>query len=153
MGDGKIISIWNDRWPGNNKSGKITSPKPNNCQHEMVSDLIQEQKWKVNITHSLFSIEEAIKIMAIPLSMFGRKDRYIWYSIIKGYYSTKTGYVGAKDMVKKMRKKGQQNEETSNNKLSPKIWHQVWDLNRKHKVKHFLWKCLHDILPAHENVF
>ncbi|XP_027157869.1 uncharacterized protein LOC113759492 [Coffea eugenioides] len=46
-----------------------------------------------------------------------------------------------------------QQESTSKNKQNSRIWHQVWDLNIKHKVKHFLWKCLHDILPTHDNIF
>ncbi|XP_071902615.1 uncharacterized protein [Coffea arabica] len=152
VGDGNTIAIWKDRWL-KNSSGKISTPKPHNCPYDEVSDLIHDHKWNMDIINSLFSAEEIKLITAIPISLFGGKDRYTWCSSANGEYTTKTGYVKAKESMERNNKRLLQHESTSMNKQNSRIWHQVWDLNTKHKIKHFLWKCLHDILPTHENIF
>ncbi|XP_027151033.1 uncharacterized protein LOC113751285 [Coffea eugenioides] len=55
--------------------------------------------------------------------------------------------------MSKKSKKVQPNNGSSTRKDDPTLLHQVWDLNIKHKLKHFLWKCLHNILPANEEVY
>ena len=42
---------------------------------------------------------------------------------------------------------------SSTNKKRSKVWNQLWGLNIQHKIKHFLWKCLHCILPTNEEIF
>ena len=41
-------------------------------------------------------------------------------------------------------------EGDSRNKRNTKVWKIIWNLNMKHKLKHFIWKCLHRILPVNE---
>ncbi|XP_071933570.1 uncharacterized protein [Coffea arabica] len=33
------------------------------------------------------------------------------------------------------------------------VWKKLWNLNIKMKLKHFLWRCLHNALPASETLF
>ncbi|XP_027150166.1 uncharacterized protein LOC113750386 [Coffea eugenioides] len=69
-----------------------------------------------------------------------------------GDYTTKSGYAQARLKLSKKANKMQANERSSARNDDPTLWHQVWDLNIKHKLKHFLWKCLHNILPTNEEV-
>ncbi|KAI8546647.1 hypothetical protein RHMOL_Rhmol07G0135700 [Rhododendron molle] len=44
---------------------------------------------------------------------------------------------------------GQREEgEGSDRMRRKKIWKSVWALPYQGKVKHFVWKCLHDIVPV-----
>nr|XP_027060725.1 uncharacterized protein LOC113687277 [Coffea arabica] len=152
VGDGTTIAILKDGWL-KTSSGKISTPKPHNCPIDKVSELIHDHKWNSGIINSFFSPEETKIITTIPLSLFGGKDRDTWCSSANGEYTTKTGYVKAKEKIERNNNRSLQQDSTSRNKQNSRIWHQVWDLNTKHKIKHFLWKCLHDILPTHENIF
>ena len=55
--------------------------------------------------------------------------------------------------MSKKSNKVQPNDGLNARKDDPTLWHQVWDLNIKHKLKHFLWKYIHNILPTNEEVY
>ncbi|XP_071918890.1 uncharacterized protein [Coffea arabica] len=63
-------------------------------------------------------------------------------------YTVKLGYRLAK---RKKRKNGAEWTEagTSYRRIgATQNWNFLWGLNVKHKLKHFIWKCLHGILPV-----
>ena len=120
VGDGTTIAIWKDGWL-KTSSGKISTPKPHNCPVDKVSDLIHDHKWNSGIINSLFSPEETKLITAIPLSLFGGKDRYTWCSSANGEYTTKTGYVKAKERMERNNKRLLLQESTSKNKQNSRI--------------------------------
>lgn len=153
VGDGSTVEIWEDRWLDISKNGRISSPKPNGYQLTKVSSLIKGRKWNNDIIQGLFSKEEAEAIMAIPLSVFQKKDRFKWRFTDNGCYSSKSGYAKAKERFKESSEKNKAKVNSSTNKERSKVWNQLWGLNIKHKIKHFLWKCLHCILPTNEEIF
>lgn len=153
VGDGTLVDIWEDRWIDGLMKGKVMSPKPTECQMHKVSDLIMGNQWNKDIIKALFSKEEAEAIMQIPLSVFQKRDRCKWRYTANGCYSTKCGYIRAKDRLKEMAGVNSPQSNSSSNKERFKIWNQLWSLNIKHKIKHFLWKCLHCILPTNEENF
>ena len=48
VGDGPTIDIWRDRWILDRGKGKVSTPKPSNCQLQNVHELIQNEKWNVD---------------------------------------------------------------------------------------------------------
>ncbi|XP_027167207.1 uncharacterized protein LOC113767344 [Coffea eugenioides] len=40
----------------------------------------------------------------------------------------------------------------SRNMQGSRVWKELWGLNMKHKIKHFIWKCLRGVLPVNEVV-
>lgn len=44
-------------------------------------------------------------------------------------------------------------EETSDNNQQKKSWDNIWKLNVKQKLKHFIWKCLSNILLVNDPIF
>lgn len=63
------------------------------------------------------------------------------------------GYARANQRLNEKHGSNKAQENSSRNKEKSKAWNQLWGLNIKHKIKHFLWKCLHSILPTNEENF
>ncbi|XP_071912170.1 uncharacterized protein [Coffea arabica] len=152
IGNGKSTAIWKDRWVPNGMNGLIRSARPQNCIIDKVCELISNKRWNNNLIQSIFSREEAEQVLMIPLSIQERQDRFVWMHSSSGDYTTKSRYAQARLKSSKKANKMQPNEGSSSRKDDPTLWHQVWDLNIKHKLKHFLWECLHNILPTNEEV-
>lgn len=53
-------------------------------------------------------------------------------------------------MMKREPQTRQRDGESSRNEVNSGAWKFLWGLNVKHKIKHFVWKCLHRILPVNE---
>ncbi|XP_071916173.1 uncharacterized protein [Coffea arabica] len=153
VGDGSTVEIWKDRWVECSKSGRVSSPKPNGYQLTKVCNLIKGRQWNKDIIQGLFAKEESEAIMSIPLSVFQMKDRFKWKYTANVCYSTKSDYARAKERIKEISEKNKAQDNSSTNKERSKVWNQFWGLNIKHKIKHFLWKCLHCILPTNEEIF
>lgn len=95
IGDGKSINIWSDRWLPDAVSGKISTPKPQDCEIEKVHQLIQGNQWRYDLIATLFNQEDGKKIKSIPLSVFGGKDRWRWMHTKSGtYHGRRAGQEG-----------------------------------------------------------
>lgn len=84
--------------------------------------------------------------------MTGRKDSRVLFYSENGQYAVKSGYEEAKRMVR-MSSVSKQVNGASPSRQERKVWEMVWSLNIKQKLKHFLWKCLHQVLPVKGVVF
>lgn len=82
IGNGKNTRIWSDRWIQNSNEGLLTTEKPGNCSLQTVDELISNFMWNRNIIFRNFSKAYADKILQIPISFNGRKDKQIW-SIVR----------------------------------------------------------------------
>lgn len=69
-----------------------------------------------------------------------------------GVYSVKSGYMWVKqeNLQRKHGTVGEANH--SKNFQGSRVWKELWGLNMKHKLKHFIWKCLRGVLPVNEVV-
>ncbi|KAL3505253.1 hypothetical protein ACH5RR_035094 [Cinchona calisaya] len=78
IGNGKSTNIWTDKWLIFSSTGKIVSEKREDFNAEMVSDLIENFKWKRHVLTHDFSRKDVRNILKIPISLKGRKDSLIW---------------------------------------------------------------------------
>ena len=92
-----------------------------------------------------FRPEDAEAIMQIPLPKRPKEDQLIWHYDKKGYYSVKSGYQVA------MRLKFPEDPSCSNHDQN--LWRFIWKLAIPEKVKIFLWRAAHDLLPTAENLW
>ncbi|XP_071909589.1 uncharacterized protein [Coffea arabica] len=150
IGDGSTVEIWKDKWITGNPNGKPASTKPANCKIQKVSDLILEGKWDKLKLQLVFNQEEAKLIANIPLSIFRRKDRMFWKDSKSGSYTVKSGYARAKQERQSEGRREEAGEETSWEIRKHTIWKNLWKLNVKAKLKHFMWKVLQNCLPVKE---
>ncbi|GAA0157671.1 hypothetical protein LIER_14891 [Lithospermum erythrorhizon] len=86
----------------------------------------------------------------MPLSLRGGRDKLIWQHSRCGQYLTGSGYKSAKEMKKNGELRGRACGETSSLDGVLSVWRELWKLKLAPRVKLFMWKCLHNILPTRE---
>lgn len=105
----------------------------------MVKDLrLQDiNRWNIGITYDLFSPEIASSISGLSIHS-QQDDKLIWKIKTNGRFTVKFAYKklytdahGQSDISEEMKK----------------ILKLMWKLPILPKIKHFVWKCLRDIIP------
>ncbi|XP_027157225.1 uncharacterized protein LOC113758655 [Coffea eugenioides] len=153
IGDGKSVSIWRDKWISGSDQGQVSRSKPEDCQLQWVSELIEDEKWNTDLLQKWFCDKDVELIKDIPTSIGRRHDKLIWCFSKSGTYTAKTGYAIARQAEgKHCRKKGQ-DAESSWEIRKHTMWKKLWHLNVKAKLKHFMWKCLQNCLPTNEIMY
>ncbi|RYR54234.1 hypothetical protein Ahy_A06g029501 [Arachis hypogaea] len=77
-----------------------------------------------------------------------KEDNLYWPWREDGIYSIRTGYYVARRAEQNMKHGG---PSTSENKKE--IWKEVWRMEVPQKIKMFLWRACHDILPVGSNLY
>nr|XP_027109144.1 uncharacterized protein LOC113729013 [Coffea arabica] len=153
IGNGRNTKIWDHKWLPETLTGKPSICRTSNCELKMVDKLICQQRWNRNVIFRNFNKEDAEKILCIPLSLSGRKDSFYWKPKVGGEYTVDSGY---KILMEKGRSKRRYNQEGAGTSVSKgsqqmvQMWDTFWRLNIKHKIKHFIWKCIKRALPIRE---
>lgn len=80
VGNGKQISIWDQKWIPKLASFKVNSPVKVLNQQSRVSALVIEELncWNEKLLFDIFEKEETIQIYSIPLSKNGADAKIIW---------------------------------------------------------------------------
>ncbi|KAL6225315.1 hypothetical protein ACLB2K_004165 [Fragaria x ananassa] len=94
VGNGEMISIWNDPWVPLPYNFKPFSDPMQGSEDMRVCDLIDGDigEWNVEVIEDLFNPMEIDLILKIPLSLYGGEDRMVWHFDKKGCYTVKSGY-------------------------------------------------------------
>lgn len=152
MGDGENIHIWNDKWIAKSETRRVTTKRLENCQLVKVSELINNGQWNREVLQKWFNNADVQLITSMPISCFKRKDKIYWKHSKSGRYTVKSGYARAKQEEESQQRNKESGAETSWEQNKENVWKRMWSLNIKAKHKHFLWKCLNNILPIKELV-
>lgn len=82
VGNGSSIRVWEDNWLVGGQWKKPISPKLAGCMVQKVKDLLHSGKegWNEELIRDMFCEEEAQKILSVPISSMGVRDRLIWSS-------------------------------------------------------------------------
>ncbi|GLT59332.1 hypothetical protein SLA2020_321580 [Shorea laevis] len=146
IGDGRSTLIWGDPWIPNESQFLVQSPRPERCELQYVSDLIDEDTctWRRELIMSTFNPHEAQLILSIPLSWMRRSDGWTWAFTRNGNYTVRSGYHQAICM--------------RNHSVDPSSsttsfrGRQIWVLNIPEKVRLLVWSAYRDILPTMMNL-
>ncbi|KAL3524647.1 hypothetical protein ACH5RR_013019 [Cinchona calisaya] len=93
------------------------------------------------------------RILNIPLIFIQRKDRFYWAHSSDGNYNVKASYTIAMNNNGERSRNSERVKGSSENRETSKVWKKLWDLNIKQKLKNFIWKCLHQVLPVGEVIW
>ena len=146
VGNGLGVNIWEDPWVPRLPQYRIYSQGGRNEDGpQMVSDLIQNWEWNVEMLNRLFSSREVEAIRSIPISHQGRVDTWGWHFTKDGLFSTKSAYhIEILDAKNKMA--------TSSNTQTSGVWTKIWKANTPTKVRNFGWRALHNGLAVNMNL-
>jgi hypothetical protein len=95
------------------------------------------KKWDEDKIISLFPLEVAHDILAVPLLEVVKEDKLIWKGEKDGRYSVRSGYRNY--MKHRNRGCGASKEEG---------WSSIWKIHAPPKAKHLLWRVCRDCLPT-----
>lgn len=145
IGNGDSVDICKSRWLA---SGDLIQDHPN-LPCSKVSELIESnnRSWNIPKIKSIFRPEIAIKVIQTPLNWSGGQDSLWWPFAKNGDFSVKTGYYE----IKKTEQPTVYGPSTSEG-IAKEVWQGVWNAKIPPKVKIFLWKACHNILPVKENL-
>ncbi|KAK6125261.1 hypothetical protein DH2020_041005 [Rehmannia glutinosa] len=100
--------------------------------------------WDENLLNLLFNPVDVRAIRSIPLCTNRRKDKLVWHHSKDGKYTVKSGYKVAKVL------KDDETRSPASSGNNSNLWCWLWALSIPNKVKIFLWRCFHGILPTKE---
>ncbi|RYR47522.1 hypothetical protein Ahy_A07g033454 [Arachis hypogaea] len=113
------------------------------------TELISEgQGWNISELRKHFDGDTVGKIIRTPVSVIGREDKLSWPLKPDGKYTIKMGYHAARK------------EQHLDNNNSPStsddfkdLWRDIWKLRVPQKIRTFLWRASHNILPVFQNLY
>lgn len=145
IGDGRSVDIWKDKWLPNSIRGKPLSKRPANCSLSRVHELIDHPRncWKEMVVKHLFLPHEADQILQIPVNAHTSRDKLIWAREKSGLFTVKSAYKLAFAVRREVTAR---DESSKDREEHSKMWKMVWGLPIKPKLKHFLWRVLHNWL-------
>ena len=150
VGNGKVIHIWEDKWPPIPSTFKVISPPRILTDFPMVSTLIdsESRRWKVDLVRSIFLPFEVNTIMNIPLSYNLLEDKIIWIGNKRGEFTMKSAYYIALKGVDSV-----EVAECSNGDPRTPLWKKLWHLKVPAKIRIFAWKTCMNALPTKLNLY
>ena len=108
----------------------------------MVHELIIHKRWNRNIIFKIFNQSDAEKILSILMSLLGREVNNYWQFNAGESYTVSSGYRLLMENGSRSNKEikdaiGPRFDEGM--KQSRQMWHTLWKLNIKHKIKVFFY--------------
>ncbi|XP_010431723.1 PREDICTED: uncharacterized protein LOC104716077 [Camelina sativa] len=138
VGNGKQINVWQDPWLHLNPPRPARGPGASTNPNLKVSDLLLHGHWNEPLLNNIIHHEDIPHIKNIRPSITGADDVLTWIHTKDGLYSVKSGY----HVQRKL----------SHNTIQDKPFARLWKQNMPQKIKHFWWRCLHNVVPTAENL-
>jgi hypothetical protein len=139
------LNVWTSPWIPS-LPGFKPSPNPNltSLPHFSISDLILpgNRSWNIDLLSDLFTPLSVQAIKNIYLSPSPIPDRLVWTSSSSRLFSVKAAHESFSSLLA-----------PSSTLLNPLDWTSLWSLKIQHRLKHFLWKVVWNILPTRSNIF
>jgi hypothetical protein len=89
LGNGEKVSVWNYPWLRNENQAYITTPMIEGREDMKVSELIDHDigKWNITLIQHFFNPWDVAEILKIPLNLLHKEDEQIWKLSRQGLYS------------------------------------------------------------------
>lgn len=149
IGKGDKVNITKDNWIPDLEAGKITSINQDRPNLRVCDLLNAQREWDEEIIKMWLLPYEIQAIKRINLRDQREADKRYWLFDTKGEYTVKSGYWSLFDS----KFNSGNREDPSSSERSRFIWDSIWDLKVPPKVKTFIWKANHEIIPAEANLY
>ena len=83
IGNEKSTRIWDDVWIQDCTGRKLTSLKPQDCKLDRVEEIISNFRWNTTLIFRTFRLDEAGKILKMPISLAGKPDSYFQSPVVQ----------------------------------------------------------------------
>ncbi|XP_073298281.1 uncharacterized protein [Primulina huaijiensis] len=144
VGDGQHIFIKSDPWIPGLPSFKC-NPSVRVDPSMRVARLISSSgHWQAELVRQIFTSHEAEAILNIPLNNKGCQDIRYWKDSPNGLYTVRLGYLLEMNISKPP-------PFQSSHPLK-QWWKLIWSLHIPPKVRIFMWRASHDIIPTSGNL-
>lgn len=150
VGSGSSIRVLTDKWLPHHPTNKILAPSNEVEEDWYVAELIDGNnfQWDHSIIDRMFSKFDAEAIYRIPLSRRYTSDVLVWLHNKNGQYSVRSGYYTARLLARESKHLG----ERFNPRAGSDVWAKIWGLHILTKIKVFVWRACHDILPTYDKL-
>ncbi|KAF2308445.1 hypothetical protein GH714_009740 [Hevea brasiliensis] len=101
----------------------------------MVSDLITDGAWNIDLVNRVFNERDRKLILSIPLRRSSSIDLQFWKHDKRGSYSVSSAY----------KLQTQESDTAVGNK---KFWKKLWSIPAAPKIRNFLWRAVSGSLPT-----
>jgi hypothetical protein len=110
-----------------------------------VSDLIDPYsgQWDESLLRNIFNAVDAKRILQIPLNTHGFEDFIAWGFSQNGIYTVRSAY----HLQWKHQFGPPAGQVVQGSSSANPIWRSIWKLKIPSKIKIFIWRALHGILP------
>lgn len=146
VGDGETVNIQEDRWLA---SGEIIEGQ-RGVQVTRVRELIDgnNKSWNLNRIRHHFDPGITKKILETPIRRTTGQDLLCWPPSKSGEFSVKSGYY-------EVRKNRMEPTATASSSVcvDGAFWKEIWGACVPQKIKIFIWKVCHNILPLRDNLW
>ncbi|KAM1383307.1 hypothetical protein PS2_035388 [Malus domestica] len=105
--------------------------------------------WDLNALQPFLSTEDLNAIRDTFIGDLRSVDRFIWPGTKNGQYSVKTGY----HWVHARFNHPMALQSRAPNVIPCRVWKLIWKLRVPAKIKHFMWKSLHGVIPTMSELF
>ncbi|CAN1146926.1 hypothetical protein LINPERHAP2_LOCUS15565 [Linum perenne] len=111
-------------------------------RHLQISSLIRNGTWNKPLLMDLFDVDSVQAIESITLPITLQEDKLVWFLLANGQYSTSSRYSFAMGL------KPTKDPTSVVAPMHPTVWRAVWSLRVQPKLRFFLWRLCHRILPT-----
>ncbi|CAN1315043.1 Transposon TX1 uncharacterized 149 kDa protein [Linum perenne] len=146
LGSHPTLSIFERNWVPGPRGPGLPVPRLSSSQiaHIQISALICDGSWNLSLLRDLFEASSVQAISSIPIPVTPQGDKDVWFFSPTGQYSTSSGYALA------LRSKPIKDQTFVVSPMDPSAWRAVWSLRIQPKLRFFLWRLCHRIIPTIE---
>lgn len=146
VGNGRSINIWKDHWVPGMMSRKIETPR-GNVLLRTVDELIDPLtgQWDIDILESIFNPLEVRRVLQIPISPNLEDDFISWHKTKSFNFSVRSAYY--LEWEHQHGRSGRRYDGEGPARRNP-VWDILWKLQVPAKVKIFIWRSLHGLVPG-----
>jgi ribonuclease HI len=145
VGNGEKINIYTDPWIPSSPDKRIITPR-GDVVYTKVHELIDPTTgvWDEELLRNIFYDVDVNRILQIPLHNHGFDDFIAWAFTKHGRYTIRSGY--HTQWRHSFGPRAGHLAIPGTSAMNP-VWKSVWRLKIPSKIKIFLWRALHGILP------
>uniref|UniRef100_A0A803QNQ6 Reverse transcriptase domain-containing protein n=1 Tax=Cannabis sativa TaxID=3483 RepID=A0A803QNQ6_CANSA len=143
IGDGNLVNTSESNWlPSHGKA--ILKPGLSPPSQNVSFFITEDRHWDLSKLRRFFDEEMCNAILAVPIDPHNN-DSLIWNHHPSGVFTVNSAYHLANSNLS--------SPGPSNPATYKRWWTTVWSSNIPPKIKHFVWKAFHHILPSNLNLF